>query len=147
VIKLATKHWRSHQIMTYRIFTRMHSPFCCNYFFNAFNPTAKNALQLVCRNPVQNFSHCVKKADFIGNLLSDERSLYFPKKIKVRGRYIWWVRWIMMKEPLQWVILEKVWRHSWIVSRRIVHMNHQFFCLGLEPDGKNFEPKGTNFNL
>jgi hypothetical protein len=46
-------------------------PLCSNYIFNAFDPTAKNALQLVCRNPIQKFSHCVKKADFIGNLLSD----------------------------------------------------------------------------
>jgi hypothetical protein len=49
---------------------------------------------------------------------------YFPKQIKVRRRYLWWVR--CMREPLLWVMLEKVLRHSWIVSRRIVNRNHQF---------------------
>jgi hypothetical protein len=45
--------------------------FCRNYIFNSFDLTAKNALQLVCQNRIQDFSHCVKKADSIRNLLSE----------------------------------------------------------------------------
>jgi hypothetical protein len=66
----------------------MHSPLCRNYIFNALNITAKNVLQLVCRNPIQNFTHCVKKADFIGNLLSDWRSFSFPKNKSPREIYL-----------------------------------------------------------
>jgi hypothetical protein len=66
-------------------------------------------LQLVCRTPIQNFSHCAKKTNFIRNSLSDLHSLDFSKKIKVRGIYIWRLRWMM--EPLQWVMFEIVSRH------------------------------------
>jgi hypothetical protein len=56
------------------------APLCSNCIFDAFDPTAKNVFQLVCRSSIQNFSYRVNKADFIGNLLSDLRSLYFPKR-------------------------------------------------------------------
>jgi hypothetical protein len=69
---------------------------------------------------------------------------YYPSKhIKVRGRHICWLMW--MRETRQWVILENVSCHSWIVSRGIVSINHQFFCLGLHPDGKKLWSKGTKF--
>jgi hypothetical protein len=40
----------------------------------------------------------------------------------------------------------KVSRHSCIVSRRIVNMNHQFFWLGLHRDGKKLWTKGIKFS-
>jgi hypothetical protein len=53
------------------------------------------------------------------------------------------MRW--MREPLQWVVFDKVWSHPGAVNGRIVNAFLSLPPPALQPDGKNVSNKGTRF--
>jgi hypothetical protein len=46
---------------------------------DTFNPTAKDSLQFVTRNPIQNVRHDLENPDLIGNFLPDQGVSPFPE--------------------------------------------------------------------
>jgi hypothetical protein len=122
----------------------MPGPLCSNYIFNAFDPTPANALQLVCRNPIQNFNHCVKKADFIGNLLSDQCSLYFPKTKSPREIYLV----SKLDEGASSVAYARENFASFLNCEPALYQHGpSIFALDSSQMERNFEPKGRDFDL
>jgi hypothetical protein len=63
--------------------------------------------------------------------------------MEVRWRDLRGIRWI--REPLQWIVTEKVSSHPWFLGGYIVNTHFLFSSPCIHPPGKNFSTKGTEF--